>query len=210
MVVYTTFVDVVVVRIAEVLVLGFAVDDGEETQQKLRTFIGWRCGAGERRDGCRVCLVRGPKLGACELMLFVLEGGHRSRDQFALKSGEAPGLCCKLHDALNGDLDGLFLFGGCEMLDCVDNLFYDGGGSCVDALLCAAAGECREKCLLAPYGLFAGALFAYVRAHGSKQRVRLVITTAQTEEERAKDAICYQLRDGVGHISGTYMPGVMN
>jgi len=187
-------------------VFGFAVDDREKAKKKFRFVIGRRRSASERGDGRTFGPVGGPVFRTCVLVFFVVYGWHDGGYHFALEAGKAPCFGRKLHDALHCDLDPFLLFRVSEMLDRVDDLFYDGAGCCVDALLGAAARESCKESLLAPDGFLAGALVTDVVAHREEERVCFVISTTETEEEWTEYTVCHELRDCVGDVRGAELP----
>jgi hypothetical protein len=144
MVIHTPLVRFLVVVGSKVFVFRFAVDDGEEAKKELGLFVGRRCSAYERPNWRPFRPVRGPVFGTCVLVRFIIDRRHDRDYHLALEAGEAPCLSCKFDDALHCDLDSFFFLRVSKVLDRVDNLFNDGTGSCVDALLGAAAGKSCE------------------------------------------------------------------
>lgn len=98
-------------------------------------------------------------------MVIIIYGGHGCGYHLSLEAGETPGFSGELHNPLHCNLDTLFFFGIGKMLDGVDDLLDHSPSSCVDPLLGTTACKCGQKCLLAPYGLFACALVTDMIAH---------------------------------------------
>lgn len=205
-----TFVVSLAVRV-EVFVFRFAVDDREEPQQECRLSVGWVYGIGKRTYQSAIRLVSTiicrPEIWTCELVLFIVQSWHSSGDHLTLKTGKAPRLSGELDDPLHSNLDTFFFSWIGEVLDRIDDLFNNGTGSSVDALLCPTACECSKKSLLTPDGLLPCALVADVVAHGQKEGVCFVVTTTQAEQERPEYTVGNQLRDCVCDVCSADLSG---
>ena len=118
-----------------------------------------RCNRGAFRSVTR------PEIRSYKVMVVVVNSGHGCRYHFPFKTGETPSFGSQFDNTLYCDFDTFFFSGVGKVFDSIHNLFNHGAGSCVNALLSSTTCKCREKCLLAPYGLFASALVAYVVAH---------------------------------------------
>jgi hypothetical protein len=136
-------------------------------------------------------------------MLFVQQRGHCSVDHLTLEPRESPRLSSKLHNPLHRDLDTFLLSRISKVLDGANDFFNYSAGSGVDALFSTTARERCEQRLLTPNCLFACALVANMVAHGSEQRVRLVIASAQAEQERTKDSVRDKLRHRVRNVGSS-------
>lgn len=150
--------------------------------------------------------MRWPELSSRELMFFVVHRRHHRSYHFSFKTSKPPCFGGELDYALDCNLDAFFFPRVSKMPDGIDDLFYNGTGSRVDALLCPATSKSSKQCLLAPDGFLSCTLISNVATHRCKQGVGFIVSTTQAEQEWTKNTIGDKFGNSMGNVCSAQLP----